>query len=158
MVCQGWCCYDHVIHVAHHKIPLLLGCSGQSLSHQCLKGRCGIAQANGPPLPLVQPLFTCESSLFSVILPQGDLPEGRTQVQCGEKHGIAKFREALIYPRYRVGIFYCFCVQLTKVATKPKLSPFFRALTTPQAQGDFEGSITSYSSNISTSALHASNL
>ena len=158
MVCQGGCCYDHVIHVAHHKIPILLRYSGQSLSHQPLKGRCGVAQAEGHPLPLVQPQFTCISSLFSVLLPQKDLPEGRAQVQCCEELGIAKFREALIYLRYRVGIFYCYCVQVTKPQQNLNSPPFFLAMTTPQSQGDFEGSIMSYSSNISISALHASDL
>ena len=124
VVCRGGCCYDHVIQVAHQKIPVLLPYSGQSLSHQSLKERCGVAQAKGHPLLLVQPQFTCESGLFSVLLPQRDLPEGRAQVQCCEELGIAKFREALIYPWYRVSIFYCYCVQVTKVATKPKLPPF----------------------------------
>ena len=36
--------------------------------------------------------------------------------------------------------------------------PFFIAMTTPQAQGDFEGSIMSYSSNIRFSARFASDL
>ena len=31
------CCYDHVIHVTHHKVPVFLRHSGQSLSHQFLK-------------------------------------------------------------------------------------------------------------------------
>ena len=158
MVFQGWCCYDHVIHVTHHKIPVLLRHSGQSLSHQSLKrGRC-VAQAKGHPLPLVQPQFTCESCLLSVLLPQRNLPEGRTQVQCGEIFGITKFRETLVYSRYRVRIFYCHRVQVAKVATKQKLLPFFFAITTPQAHGAFEGSIMSYSSNISISARHASDL
>ena len=142
----------------HHKIPILLGHTGQSLSHQSLKsGRC-VAQAEGNPLPLVQPQLACESGLFSILLTQRDLPEGRTQVQCGEELGIAKFREALVYPRYRVRIFYCYRVVVAKVATKPKLPPFFFDITTLQAHGDFEGSIMAYSSNISISALHASNL
>ena len=109
-ICQGRCRFDHVIHVANHKIPILLRYSGQSLSHQSLKGRCGVAHAKVHPLSLVQPQFTCESGLFSVLLPQRDLPEGRAQIQCCEKFGIATFREALIYPRYRVCIFYCYCV------------------------------------------------
>ena len=158
MFFQNGCCYDHVIHVTHHKVPVPLRHSGQSLSHQSLKsGRC-VAQAEGHPLPLVQPQFTCESGLLSVLLLQRDLPEGRTQDQCGEERSITKFREAFGYPRYRVSIFYCHCVQVTKVATKPKLHPFFFAMTTPQAHGDFEGSIMSYSSNISISARHASDL
>ena len=41
VICQGGCCYDHVIHVTHHKIPVLLCYSGQSLSLQSLKGRRG---------------------------------------------------------------------------------------------------------------------
>ena len=77
---------------------------------------------------------------------------------CGAELGIAKFREGLVYPRYRVRIFYCYRVQVAKVATKPKLPPFFFAINTPQAHGDFEGSIMSYSSNISISALQASHL
>ena len=158
VVFQGRCCYDYINHVTHHKIPVLLCHSGQNLSHQSLKsGRC-VAQAEGHPLPLVQPQLTRESGLFSILLPQRDLPEGRTQVHCGEELGITKFREALVYSRYRVRIFYCYRVQVTKVATKPKLPPFFFAITTPQTHGDFEGSIMSYSSNISISARHASNL
>ena len=149
MVFQGRCCYDYVIHVTHHKVPVVLCHSGQSLSHQSLKsGRC-VAQAEGHPLPLVQPQLTRKSGLFSILLPQRDLQEGRTQVQCGEELGITKFREALVYLRYRVRIFYRYRVQVTKVTSKPKLPPFFFAITTPQAHGDFEGSIMSYSSNIS---------
>ena len=158
MVFQGWCRYDHVVHVTYHEIPVLLGHSGHSLSHQSLKsGRC-VAQAKGHPLPLVQPQLTRESGLFSILLPQRDLSEGRTQVQCGEELGITKFREALVYSRYQVRIFYSYRVQVAKVATKHKLPPFFFAITTPQAHGDFEGSIMSYSSNISISARHASDL
>ena len=124
MVFQGWCRYDHVVHVTHYEIPVLLGHSSQSLSHQSLKsGRC-VAQAKGHPLPLVQPQLKRESGLFSILLPQRDLPEGRTQVQRGEEFGITKFREALVYSRYRVRIFYRYRVQVTKVATKPKLPPF----------------------------------
>ena len=118
------CCYDHVIHVTHHEIPVLLRHSGQSLSHQSLKRGLCVAQFEGHPLPHVQPQFTCESCLLSVLHPQRDLPEGRTQVQCGEDFGITKFRETLVYLRYRVRIFYCQRVQIAKVATKPKLSPF----------------------------------
>ena len=158
MVFQGRCCYDYVIHVTYHKIPVLLCHSGQSLSHQSLKrGRC-VAQAEGNPLPLAQHQLTCESCLLSVLLPQRDLPEGRNQVQCGEELGITKFREALVYPLYRVRIFHCHRVQVAKVATKHKLPPFFFFITTPQAHGGFEGSIMSYSSNISFSARHASDL
>ena len=158
MVFQGRCCYDYVIHVTHHKIPVLLCHSGQSLSHQSLKsGRC-VAQAEGHPLPLVQPQITRESGLFSILLPQRDLPQGRTQVRCGEELGITKSREALVYSRYRVRIFYRYRVQVAKVATKLKLPPFFFAITTQQAHGNFEGSIMSYSSNISISARHASDL
>ena len=158
MVFQGRCRYDHVVHVTHHEIPVLLGHSRQSLSHQSLKsGRC-IAQAEGHPLPLVQSQFARKSGFLSILLPQMDLPEGRTQVQCGEELGITKLREALVYSRYRVHIFYRYRVQVTKVATKPKLPPFFFAITTPQAHGDFEGSIMSYSSSISISARHASDL
>ena len=139
-------------------MPVLLCDSGQSLSHQSLKsGRC-VAQAEGQPLPLVQPQFTRESGLFSILLPQRDLPEGRTQVQCGEELCINKFRDALVYSRYRLSILYCHRVQVAKVGTKPKLPPFFFAITTPQAHGDFEGSIMSYSNNISISARNASNL
>ena len=158
MVFQGRCCFDYVIHVTHHKIPVLLCHSGQSLSHQSLKsGRC-VAQAEGHPFSLVQPQLTRESSLFSILLLQRDLPEGRTQVQCGEELGITKFRVALVYSRYWVRIFYCYRVQVAKVATKPMLPLFFSSITTPQAHGDFEGSIVSYSSNISISARHASDL
>ena len=121
MVFQCRCCYDYVIHVTHHKIPVLLCHSGQSLSHQSLKsGRC-VAQAEGHTLPLIQPQLTHDSGLFSILLPQRDLPEGRTQVKCGEELGITKFREALVYSRYRVRIFYRYRVQVAKVATKPKL-------------------------------------
>ena len=67
-------------------------------------------------------------------------------------------REALVYSRCRVCISYRYRVQVAKVATKSKLPTFFFAITTPQAHGDFEGSITSYSSNISISARHASDL
>ena len=156
-VFQGRCCYNYVIHVTHHKIPVFLCHSSQSLSHQSLKsGRC-VAQAEGHPLPLVQPLFTRKSGLFSILLTQRDLPEGRTQVQCGEELGITKFREALVYSWYPVRIFYCHRVQVAKVATKFKLPPFFFAISTPQAHGNFEGSIMSYSSNISISARHSSN-
>ena len=158
VVCQGGGWYEHVILVTHHKIPVLLRYPGQSLGPQSLKGRRGVAQAKGHPLLLVQPQFTCESGFYFVLFSQRDLPEGRTQVQYGEDVGFAKFREALVYSRYRVRIFSCHCVQVTKVATKPKLPHFFLAMTNPQAQGDFEGFIMSYSSNISISARHASDL
>ena len=126
MVFQGRCRYDYVIHVTRHEIPVLLGHSGQSLSHQSLKsGRC-IAQAEGHPLPLVQSQFARESGFLSILLPQRDLPESRTQVQCGEELGIAKFREALVYPRYRVSIFYRYRIQVVKAATKATLPSFLR--------------------------------
>ena len=128
VVFQGRCRYDSVIHVTHHEISVLLGHSGQSLSHQSLKsGRC-TAQAEGHPLPLVQSQFARESGFLSILLPQRDLPEGRTQVQCGEELGITKLREALVYSRYRVRIFYRYRVQVTKVATKPKLPLSFSPL------------------------------
>ena len=80
VVFQGGCCNDHVIHVTHHQVPVLFRHSGQILSHRSLKsGRC-VAQAEGHPLPLVQPQFTCKSGLLPVLLPQRYLPEGRTQV------------------------------------------------------------------------------
>ena len=50
------------------------------------------------------------------------------------------------------------CVQITEITTKPELPPLFLAMTTPQAHGDFDGSIMSYSINISISFLHASDL
>ena len=121
VICQGGCCYDHVIHVTHHKIPILLRYYDQSLSHQSSKGRRAVAQAKGHLLLLVEPQVTCESGLFSVLVPQRELPEGRTQVQCGEELGFPKFREALVYSRYRIRIFFCHCVQVPKVALKPKL-------------------------------------
>ena len=156
MVFQGRCCYEYVIQLTHLKIPVLLCHSGQSLSHQTLKsGRC-VAQDEGRPLPLVQPQLTRESCLFSILLPQRDLTEGRTQVQCGEL-GITKFTEAHVYSRYRARIFYRYRVQVAKVA-KNLSCPFFFAITTPQAHGNFEGCIMSYSSNISISARHASDL
>ena len=129
MVLQGRCRYDYVIHVTHHEIPVLFGHSScQSLSHQSLKSCCCIAQAEGHPLPLVQSQFARESGFLSILLPQRDLPEGRTQVQRGEELGITKLREALVYSRYRVRIFYCYRVQVTKVATKSKLPLSFSPL------------------------------
>ena len=105
VVFQGRCRYDYVIQVAHHEIPVLLGHSRQSLSHQSLKsGRC-IAQAQGHPLPLVQSQFARESGFLSILLPQRDEPEGRTQVQCGEELGITKLREALVYASFIVTAF-----------------------------------------------------
>ena len=158
MVFHGKCCYDHVIHVTHHKVPVLLRHSGQNLSHQSLKSGCCVAQAEGHPFPLVQPQITCKSVLLSFLLSQRDLPEGRTQVKSGEELGVTKLRESFVYSRYRVRIFYCHRVQVTKVATEPKLSPFFFAMTNPQAHGNFEGSIMSYSSNNSVSARYGSDL
>ena len=139
VVFQGRCRYDYVIYVTHHEIPVLLGHSGQSLSHQSLKiGRC-IAQAKGHPLPLVQSQFARESGFLSILLPQSDLPEGRTQVQCGEELGITKLREALVYSRYRVRIFYRYRVQVTKVATKPKLPLFLFRHYYPASPRQFRG-------------------
>ena len=155
MVFQSGCCYDHVIHVTHHKIPRH---SGQSLRHQSLKSVRCIAQAEGHRLPLAQPQFTCKSGLLSVLHPQTELPEVRTQVQFGEELGITKFGEELLYSRYRVRIFYCHRVQVAKSATEPKLPPFFFAITTPHVHGNFEGSIMWYLSNISISARHAFSL
>ena len=105
VVLQGRCCYDYIIHVRHHKIPVLICHSSQSLSHQSLKSGRWVSQAEGNPLPLVQPQFLRGSGLFFILFQQRDLPEGRTQVQCGEELGITKFREALVYSRYRVRIF-----------------------------------------------------
>ena len=65
---------------------------------------------------------------------------------------------SLVYSRLWIRIFFRHCVELTKVATEPKLPSLFFAMTTQQAQGNFEGSIMSYSSNISISARHASDL
>ena len=92
------------------------------------------------------------------LFPQRNLPKGRTQFQSGEEFGVTKFREAFAYSRYRVRVFYCHRVQLTKVATESKLSPIFFAMTTPQAHGDFESSIMSYSSYFSISARQNSDL
>ena len=125
--------------LTHHKFQVLLRHRGQSLSHQSLKSGRGVAQAKGHPLPLVQPQFTCEFGLFSVLLPQRDLPEGRTQVQCGEELGVAKFREALVYSRYRIRIFHCHCIQVKKVATEPKLPPFLLGHDYPASPRRFRG-------------------
>ena len=158
MVFQGGCCYDHVIHVTHHKVPVLLRYSGQSLSYKSLKSRRGFAKAIGHPPPLVQTQFTCESGLFSVLIPQTDLPVGRAPVQCGEELGVAKLREALVYSRYQVRICYCHCVQLTKVATRAKLPPFLFGHDNPTSQRRLRGFCMSYSSNNSIAARHASEL
>ena len=48
-------------------------------------------------------------------------------------------------------VLYSHCVQITEITTKPELPPFFLAMTTPQAHGDFDGPIMSYSINISIS-------
>ena len=64
VVFQGGCCHDHVIHVTHHKVPIRLRHSGQSLSHQSSKSGRGVAQAKGHHLLLVQPQFTCKSGFF----------------------------------------------------------------------------------------------
>ena len=120
-------------------VLVLLRYSGQSLSHPSLKIRRGVAQAKGHLLPLVQPQFKCESGLFSVLLPQKDLPDGRNQVQCGDELGAAKFREALVYSRYRVRILFCHCVQVTKVAAEPKPSPLLLGHVYPASPRQFRG-------------------
>ena len=66
-----------VMKVTHNKNPIFLRHSGKRVSYQSLKSGRGVAQAEGHPLPLVQPQFTCESGLFSVLLPQRDLPEAQ---------------------------------------------------------------------------------
>ena len=118
VVCQGGCRYHYVIHIAHHKIPILFCYVCQSLSHPSLKGCCRIAQAKRHPLPLVQALLTSKSGLFSVTFPQENLPEDRTQVQCREKLVIAKFREALVYAWYWVSVLYGQRVHVAKVAAE----------------------------------------
>ena len=118
VVFQGRCRYGYVINVTHHEIHVLLGDCGQSLSHQSLKSsRCN-AQAEGHTLPLVTQLICTRIRFSLILLPQRDLREGRTQVQCCEELGITKFGEALVYSRYRVCIFYRHRVQLAKIATK----------------------------------------
>ena len=123
MVFLSGCCYEHVIHVTQHKVPVLLRYSCQSLSHQSLKSRRGVAQTKGHPLPLVQTQFTCEAGIFSVLLPQRDLPEGRTQVQCGEELSRGQVSRGSRLFAVSLRIFYCHCIQVTRVATEPKLSP-----------------------------------
>ena len=44
---QGRCCYEYVIHLTHHKIPVLLCHSGQSLSHQSLKVAVALHKPKG---------------------------------------------------------------------------------------------------------------
>ena len=119
--------------------PVLFGHSCQSLNHQSLKTCRCIAQAEGHPFPLVQSQFARESGFLSILLPQRDLPEGRTQVQRDEELGITKLREALVYSRYRVRILYCNRVQVTKVATKSKLSPFLFRHYHPASPWRFRG-------------------
>ena len=125
--------------------------------HQSLKSSRGIAKAEGHPLPLEQTQFTCKSSLLSVHFAQRNLPEGRTQIQCSKKNWHRPVSRG-----------FRLCVVLGKRPLSPRSGsknynrigafPIFSAMTTPQAQGNFEDSIVSYSSNISVSARHASDL
>ena len=136
MIFQGGCCYDY-----------------QSLK----RGRC-VAQAEGHPLPLVQPQFTCKSGLLSVLLPQRDLPEGRTQVQSGEELASPSFERLSSIRGIGYASFIVTAFKKRKSQQNLSCPPFFFATTTPQAHCDFEESIMSSSSNISISARHASDL
>ena len=57
----------------------------------------------------------------------GTCQKAEPKSNVGFKLGITKLREALVYSRNWVRIFYCHRIQVAKVATKPKLPPFFFA-------------------------------
>ena len=92
------------------------------------------------------------------LAPDWHLPERRAQIQRREELRVPQLGKAIIDAGNRVCVLYRHCIQVTGVSTKPELPPFFLAMTTPQAHGDFDGSIMSYHINISISFLHASDL
>ena len=79
---------------------------------------------------------------FSVLLSHRNLPESRIQVQCSENLASQIFERLLSIRgfRYRKSQHNLSCL------------PFFLAMATPRARGDFEGFIISYSSSISVSS------
>ena len=110
------------------------------------------------PLPLEQSQLAREARFLPILLTERHLPERRVQIQRREELRVPQLRKALIDAGNRVCVLYCHCVQVTEITTKPELPPFFLAITTPQAHRDFDGSIMSYSINISISFLNASDL
>ena len=87
--------------------------------------------------------------------PGGHLPERRAEIRCREEFRVSQLGEALIDTGTRVSL-----VSLPRSRNgnhkKIQVDPFLLALPTPQAHGDFDGSIMSYSINVSISFLHAS--
>ena len=90
--------------------------------------------------------------------PDWHLAERRAQIQRREEFCVSQLGKALIDAGNRVCVLYRQCIQVTGISTKPELPPFFLAMTTPQAHGDFDGPIMSYHINISICFLHASDL
>ena len=76
--------------------------------------------------------------------------EHRAEIQLREEFCVPS-----ILAENRVRILYRYCNQLAVVASF-WVAPFFLNMTTPQAHGDYFGSIITYSINISISFLHAS--
>ena len=119
-------------------------------------GRC-IAKSQRHSFPMEQSQFTREALFLSILFSERCLPKRRVQIQRREEFCIAQLGEAIIDVGNRVCVLYRHRFQVTKITNKPKLNPFF-AMTTPQAHGDFDDSIMSYSITTSISFRHASDL
>ena len=143
---------------AHDEVPVFLGYIRECLGHQSLECGRRVAQSERHPLPVEQSQLTRDARFLPILLSEWHLPERRAQMQRREEVRFPQLGEALIDVGIWVCVLYRHCVQVTEITTKAELPPFFFAMTTPQAHGDFEGSIMSYSINISISFLHASDL
>ena len=158
MILQGWCCDHDIIDITHDGVTVFLGYIRECLGRQSQECGRSVAQSERHPLPLEQSQLAREARFLPILLSEWHLPERRAQIQRREELRVPQLGEALIDAGNRVCVLYSHCVQVTEITTKPELPPSFLAMTTPQAHGDFDGSIMSYSINISISLLHASNL
>ena len=124
--------------------------------HESLECGFRVAQSEWHPLALEQSQFAREACFLPILLSEWHLPERGAQIQRREEIRVPQLGKVLINAGNRVCVFYRHRVQVAEITAKPDLPPFFLAITTPQAHGDFDGSIISYSINISISFLHAS--
>ena len=155
----------HRHNTAHDEVPVFLGYIRECLGHQSLECDRRVAQSERQPLPVEQSQLAREARFLPILLSEWHLPERRAQIQRRKEFRVPQLGEALIDVGNWVCVLYRHCVQVTEItelqkfqATKAELPPFFFAMITPQAHGDFDGSIMSYSTNISISFLHASDL
>ena len=158
MILQECCCYHDFIDITHDEVPVSLCHTRECLGHQSLECGGRVGQSARHPLPPEQFQLAREARFLTILLSEWHLPERRVQIQCREELRVPQLGEALIDAGNRVCNLYRHCVQVTEITTKPELPPIFLAMTTPQTHRGFDGSIMSYSNNISISFLHASDL